>query len=60
MNFKPSWTAYNKYGRGVRKRLIFSKSGDENIEKEYATHYLVLAKYKNNKTNDIAEKPANL
>jgi len=60
MNLKPSWTAYNKYGRGVKTRLIFSKSGDENIEKEYATHYFVLAKYKNNRTNDIVDKPANL
>ena len=36
----PSWTAYNKYGKGVKSRLIFSKTRDENIENAYATHYL--------------------
>ena len=40
MNLKPSWTAYNKYGKGPKKRLRFSKSGDLNIEKNYATHYV--------------------
>ncbi len=37
---KPSWTAYNKYGKGVKSRLIFSKTRDENIENAYATHYI--------------------
>lgn len=37
---KPSWTAYNKYGKGEKTRLIFSKSKDEKIEEAYATHYL--------------------
>jgi len=37
---KPSWTAYNKWGRGNKTRLRFSKSGDDNIEKLYATHYI--------------------
>src|ERR1039457_4390499 len=26
-NLKPSWTAYNKFGKGPKLRLIFSKSG---------------------------------
>ena len=37
---KPSWTAYNKYGKGIKTRLIFSKSRDKNIENTYATHYI--------------------
>ena len=35
-----SWTGYNQYGKGVKHRLRFSKSGNENIEKAYATHYI--------------------
>jgi hypothetical protein len=37
---KQSWTAYNRLGKGQKQRLRFSKTGDSNIEKEYATHYL--------------------
>jgi len=39
-NLKPSWTAYNKWGKGAKKRLRFSKSGEEKIERFYATHYV--------------------
>ena len=39
-DLKPSWTAYNKWGKGDHIRLRFSKSGDDNIEKQYATHYV--------------------
>ena len=35
-----SWTGYNQYGKGMKRRLRFSKSGNENIEKAYATHYI--------------------
>lgn len=37
---KPSWTAYNKFGKGIKSRLIFSKTKDKNIENAYATHYI--------------------
>ncbi|HBE43666.1 MAG TPA: hypothetical protein DDW27_21215 [Bacteroidales bacterium] len=37
---KESYTTYNKYGKGPKHILIFSKSGNYNIEKAYATHYL--------------------
>jgi len=40
MKLEPSWTAYNKYGKGPKVRLQFSKSGDRNIEKAYSTHYV--------------------
>ena len=39
-NLKPSWTDYRKWGKGENTRLRFSKSGDEKIEKSYATHYV--------------------
>ena len=53
-NLKPSWTGYNKYGKGAKTRLRFSKSGNENIEKLYATHYIseyVMQKLKQSKQN---------
>ncbi len=40
LELESSWTAYNKYGKGVKTRLIFSKSKNQNIEDLYATHYL--------------------
>lgn len=40
LKLEKSWTVYNQYGKGIKRRLIFSKSGDENIENAYATHYL--------------------
>jgi len=29
-----------KHGKGVKSKLIFSKTGDDNIEKAYSTHYI--------------------
>lgn len=40
LNLKSSWTEYKKYGKGVKHRLRFSKSGNKNIEDRYATHYI--------------------
>jgi len=45
---KESWTAYNKYGKGKKARLRFSKSGNEKIEKTYATHYVKIEKKRTN------------
>ena len=39
-NLEKSWTAYDKQGKGPKKRLIFSKSRDYQIESLYATHFL--------------------
>jgi len=39
-NLKPSWSDYRKWGKGNRIKLRFSKSGDEQIERMYATHYV--------------------
>lgn len=43
-DLKPSFTAYVKWGNGQKKRLRFSKSGDANLERAYATHYVRVAK----------------
>jgi hypothetical protein len=37
---KASWTDYRKWGKGGNIRLRFSKSGEYNIERSYATHYV--------------------
>jgi len=37
---KPSWTCYHQWGKHKDRRLRFSKSGDENIERQYATHFV--------------------
>jgi hypothetical protein len=39
-NLEASWTEYNKWGKGPKKRLIFSISRDPQIERLYATHFL--------------------
>ena len=36
---KQSWTGYKSWGKGNKIYLRFSKSGEENIEKLYATHF---------------------
>lgn len=41
-SLKPSWTAYNKWGKGRKTPLRFSKSGDPKIEEAYATHFVDL------------------
>jgi len=37
---KESYTAYKSWGKGAKVTLRFSKSGQPNIEKAYATHFL--------------------
>ena len=36
---KPSWTGYKSWGKGRKIDLRFSKFGDPNVEKLYATHF---------------------
>ncbi|GMU87458.1 MAG: hypothetical protein AMXMBFR48_26990 [Ignavibacteriales bacterium] len=40
LHLEESWTGYNRYGKGEKTRLRFSKSGDAMNEKRYATHYV--------------------
>jgi len=37
---KPSWTCYHQWGKNNKRKLRFSKTGDENIERHYATHFV--------------------
>jgi hypothetical protein len=37
---KPSWTYYHQWGKHRDRKLRFSKSGDEAIERSYATHFV--------------------
>ncbi len=39
-NLRASRTAYVSWGRGPKKPLKFSKSGDPTIEEAYSTHFL--------------------
>jgi hypothetical protein len=40
LNLKPSATVYNRYGKGPKQRLRFSKTGDKGLEAAYATHFV--------------------
>ncbi|ADG83137.1 hypothetical protein [Thermincola potens] len=37
---KPSQTAYVAWGKGPKKRLVFSKFRNANVEKWYSTHFV--------------------
>ncbi len=37
---RASYTAYKSWGKGAKQTLQFSKSGQADIEKAYATHFL--------------------
>ena len=39
-NLKPSWTCYHQWGKNKDTRLRFSKSNEEKIERNYATHFV--------------------
>lgn len=39
-HLKLSGTVYRSWGKGPKKLLRFSKSGDPNVEKAYSTHYV--------------------
>ena len=43
LNLKPSFTVYNRHGKGPKQRLRFSKTGEPNLETAYATHLVRLA-----------------
>ena len=39
-NCRESWTGYKSWGKGKKEVLRFSKSGEDFIERTYATHFL--------------------
>jgi hypothetical protein len=53
LELKSSWTGYNQFGKGPKRRLRFSKSGDKTIEDRYATHYI-----DNDRIKELERKPA--
>lgn len=53
LDLKSSWTGYDKYGKGEKRRLRFSKSRQKNIEDRYATHYI-----DNKSINELKEMKA--
>lgn len=57
-DLKPSWTYYHGWAKNRSKKLRFSKSGSENIERSYATHFIskqTLDALKVTKNSEIAE-----
>ena len=40
LNLKPSATAYMRYGKGPKRPLRFSKTGDVRIEAAYSMHFV--------------------
>lgn len=55
LDLNESWTYYKQYGKGKKKiRLRFSKSGKEDIEKKYATHYMDSKKIKQLKAENAS------
>ncbi len=55
IGLESSWTGYNQFGKGIKRRLKFSKSGDKTIEDRYATHYI-----DKNRMIELKEKKANM
>ncbi|GAA0349597.1 hypothetical protein ACFQ4Z_09115 [Oceanobacillus oncorhynchi subsp. oncorhynchi] len=41
---KPSTTVYQSWGKGAKKTLRFSKTGNPHMEKLYSTHYMKQSK----------------
>ena len=55
-DLKASWTFYKRWGcKGKKIKLRFSKSGDEQIERSYATHYVSQRKPANKRVEENAE-----
>lgn len=59
---KPSNTIYLTWGKGVKRKLRFSKSGNSNIELAYSTHYVspILSEKKQQELLEKQEQPPEL
>jgi hypothetical protein len=40
LDLEPSFTVYNRHGKGPRQLLRFSKTGYANLDSAYATHFV--------------------
>lgn len=54
-DLKPSWTYYHGWAKNKNAKLRFSKSGNEDIERSYATHYISHKTLNASKTTKQAE-----
>ena len=52
LNFKKKVTDYQKTGKGNKIKPFFNKSGNQNIEIAYSTHYIDIDRIKELKTNE--------
>ena len=60
-DLKPSWTYYKRWGcKGKKIKLRFSKSGDEQIERLYATHYVSQRKPTNQRIGENIESDSEI
>lgn len=55
LNLRPSITIYNRWGKGAKTRLQFSKSNTKNIEDAYSCHLLHVRGEKSKDTEDNIE-----
>jgi hypothetical protein len=54
-NCRESWTGYKSWGKGKKLMLRFSRSGEEAIERTYATHFLMPEKTSKTSTQRKAD-----
>ena len=47
MGLKESYTAYMSWGKGKKRPLRFSKSGDSQVERHYSTRYIKPQEFEN-------------
>ncbi|MEQ9323664.1 MAG: hypothetical protein RIF41_31165 [Polyangiaceae bacterium] len=61
LSLEPSETAYRRHGKGPKQPLRFSKSGEPNLERAYATHFIRqrkrATKNERGETNEQVEDP---
>ncbi len=55
LDLTTSMTVYNQFGKGIKRGLRFSKSGDKAIEYRYSTHYI-----DKNRMIELKEKKASM
>ena len=51
IGLKESYTAYMTWGKGAKRSLRFSKTGDSQVERHYSTHYVKFRKAEQDSLN---------
>jgi hypothetical protein len=57
LNLKPSTTVYMQFGKGPRRRLRFTKTGDPRLEEAYARHFVWPGKGPFSKKDHLITRP---